>query len=276
MPRNKKPKPKTPHNPERPDASDPVGWELWLRGATVRELFSELRRNERQDIVEELAARHAGLVVGLAKRFTGKGEPLEDLVQVANMALVLAIKRYDPKKVAQFVSFATPTILGEIKRYFRDKGWTIRVPRRLQELNRAAHQKIQELTQALGRRPSIPELAEALDCHEEHLIEAVELGQAYRPLSLDAEFDQETREAPTMLRDLSGKLDTNIEAAGLKSALEKALELLPQEERLILTWRFYDNLTQAEIAERLNVSQMQVSRVQKRTLLRLKQILRQP
>lgn len=272
----KKPKLTTRRSQRRPDPNDPVGWKLWLKEAPVRDLFSELRRNERQDIVEELAARHAGLAVGLAKRFMGKGEPLEDLIQVANMALVLAIRRYDPQEFAQFVSFATPTILGEIKRYFRDKGWTIRVPRKLQELNRAAHQKIEELTQTLGRPPSIPELAEALECHEEDLIEAVELGQAYRPLSLDAEFDHEDREIPTMLRNLSGELDTNIEAAGLRAALEEAIDLLPPEERQILTWRFFDNLTQAEIAERLNVSQMQVSRVQKRTLWRLKQILRHP
>lgn len=245
---------------------------------STRELFERYRAapegKEREAIQDELFTRYSRLVVGLAKRFKDKGEPFQDLVQVGYLGLLLAISRYEPERNTEFVSFATPTILGEIRRYFRDKGWTIRVPRRLQELNLRVHRELPELLQILGRKPTVNDIAEHLQVSPEEVLEALEIGQAYSPLSLDTEHEVKPGHNPTTLQNISGTLDPNLVGLSLKTVLKSAILQLPERDRQLLEWRFFENLTQAEIARLLKVSQMQVSRLQKIALNKLRQSLK--
>lgn len=241
----------------------------------LRKLFRLYARNKTADVREQLILAHTRLVVNLAKRFANRGEPLKDLIQVGNVGLIQAIDRFDVKRGVEFVTYATPTILGEIKRYFRDKGWTLKVPRRLQELNQQATKAIDALTQELSRSPTIHELAEFLDLNEEDVLEALELGQAYNPLSLDADLSAESDESSARLLDLAGSVDKEIEGLSSKESLRDALQQLPEAERAILFLRFFKNYTQMEVAKKLRVSQMQISRLQQRALRKLRYALGQ-
>lgn len=236
----------------------------------IRKLFALYKKTKDPAIRERLILNHLNLVVNLARRFANRGEPLRDLIQVGNLGLIQAIDRFDLKRRVEFITYATPTILGEIKRYFRDKGWAVKVPRRLQELNLAIAKTIDQLTQGLKRSPTISEIAHHLEVSEEDVLEALELGQAYNPLSLDAEVFSETDECPPTLLDLAGKVDKEIEGLGDKNILKEAIQCLSYKERLIIYWRFYKNQTQIEIAKRLKISQMQVSRIQQRALHRMR------
>lgn len=251
---------------------------LPLKGLSTKELFEHLAETtdhrQKEAIKQELIERYSRLVVGLAKRFKGKGEPFSDLVQVGHLGLVLAIERYDHTRDADFVSFATPTILGEIKRYFRDRGWALRVPRKLQELNLKIHRVLPELTQILDRKPTTQDLAEYLGVEKEEVIQALEVGSYYFSLSLDAEYETKEGQKPTALKNISGEEDQDLESISWKTALQEALRKLPKNDREILQFRFFENLTQAEIASRMKVSQMQISRLQKVALSRLRKMLK--
>lgn len=241
----------------------------------LRALFKLYARHKTADVREKLILAHTRLVVNLAKRFANRGEPLKDLIQVGNVGLIQAIDRFDVKRGVEFVTYATPTILGEIKRYFRDKGWTLKVPRRLQELNQRATKAIDGLTQELSRSPTIHELAEFLELHEEEVLEALELGQAYNPLSLDAEISAESDDASARLMDLAGSVDKEIEGLSSKESIRDALQQLSEAERAIVYLRFFKNCTQMEVAKKLRVSQMQISRLQQRALRKLRYALGQ-
>lgn len=239
----------------------------------IRRLFRVYAKNKNTGVREKLILAHTRLVINLAKRFSNRGEPLKDLIQVGNVGLIQAIDRFDTNRGTEFVTYATPTILGEIKRYFRDKGWTLKVPRRLQELNQHATKAIDALTQEFSRSPTIHELAEHLELSEEEVLEALELGQAYNPLSLDAELTVESDDAAAKLLDLAGGLDKEIEGISSKEALQDALHQLPAAERAIVILRFFKNYTQMEVAKKLQVSQMQISRLQQRALRKLRYVL---
>jgi RNA polymerase sigma-B factor len=197
-----------------------------------------------------------GLAQQLARRFLHRGEPLEDLVQVASIALVKSVDRFDPGRGVDFAAFATSTIIGELKRHFRDKGWAVRASRRVQELYLELGHATGTLIQELGRSPTVAELARATGSTEEAVIEAIEAGQGYRAASIDA---SENDDDPLSYR--LGRLDARYDSVEERALLAPALAMLPPRERSILRMRFVQGLTQSEIAAAIGVSQMHVSRL---------------
>ncbi|MDH2415342.1 RNA polymerase sigma factor SigF [Nocardioides sp. CER19] len=218
---------------------------------------------------DELVALHQPLVEHCARRFRNRGEPYEDLLQVGAIGLLKAIDRFDADRGVEFSTYATPTILGEIKRHFRDKGWAIRVPRRLQELRMQIAAASADLTQTLGRSPTAPELAAAMECSVEEIVEGLESGNAYATLSLDAGDDAEDG-AATIL-DGIGIDDVNLAHIDLRESIKPLLEELGHREKRILLLRFFRNMTQSQIADEIGVSQMHVSRLLSRTLAQLRE-----
>jgi RNA polymerase sigma-B factor len=224
---------------------------------------------------DELVVAHLNLVRYLAVKFANRGESLDDLIQVGTVGLLKAIDRFDLDRGVEFTTYATPTIVGEIKRYFRDKGWAVKVPRRLQELNLAVNRAIEKLNVKLGHSPTVAELAAHLGASEEDILEAQELGQAYNLLSLDTELSGEGDKKSQTLADYIGQTDAGLELLEDKANLERAFEVLTRRERVILYLRFYESVSQTEIAKRLNVSQMHVSRLQQKALDKLRGVLQE-
>jgi len=211
---------------------------------------------------DEIALRFQPLAEYLARKFAGRGEPFDDLVQVANIGLLNAIDRFDPDRGAQFSTYAAATIVGELKRHFRDKGWSIRVPRGLQELGLRLNRVLPVLAQTLGRSPTIAELALELAVTEEDVVEAMDAIQAYSTTSLDAPVGEEGF-API---DTLGEPDPSMDALDEWATLAPAVRELPERERKVLYLRFFSGLTQSEIAAQIGVSQMHVSRILSQTL----------
>jgi RNA polymerase sigma-B factor len=225
---------------------------------------------EREELREELVVAHLNLVRFLAMKFVNRGEPLDDLVQVGTLGLLKAIDRFDTERGVEFTTYATPTIVGEIKRHFRDKGWAVKVPRRLQELNQSVNRSIDALAIELGRSPTVAELAEKLNASEEEILEAQELGQAYNLLSLDSEVGGDGDKKSQTLADTVGMTDAGMELLEDRANLERAFHVLTGRERVIIYLRFYESVSQTEIAARLQVSQMHVSRLQAKALEKLR------
>ncbi|MFN8193856.1 MAG: RNA polymerase sigma factor SigF [Nocardioidaceae bacterium] len=219
---------------------------------------------------DELVQLHLPLVEHSARRFRNRGEPFEDLVQVGTIGLIKAIDRFDTDRGVEFSTYATPTVIGEIKRHFRDKGWAIRVPRRLQELRQSIATAAAELTQANGRSPTPRELAEAVGCSVEEIVEGLESSNAYATLSLDA--GQDTENGASMLESL-GVDDENLEHVEIRESLKPLLDGLDPREKRILLLRFFKNMTQSQIAAEIGVSQMHVSRLLTSTLAQLRSSL---
>jgi len=239
------------------------------------ELFMRLRdpsssEGTQAECRNALVQLHLPLVEHCARRFRNRGEPMEDLVQVGTIGLIKAVDRFDLERAVEFSTYATPTILGEIKRYFRDKGWAIRVPRRLQELRMQISSAGAELTQRLGRSPTPRELAEAIGCSVEEIVEGLESSNAYSTLSLDAGDDSD--DGPSML-DAIGVEDDALDQVEVRESIRPLLESLPPREKKILLLRFFKNMTQSQIAAEIGVSQMHVSRLLTRTLAQLRQSL---
>lgn len=237
------------------------------------ELFAVLRDEAGSDASHEgaregLVHLHLPLVEHCARRFRNRGEPFEDLVQVGTIGLLKSIDRFDLERGVEFSTYATPTIIGEIKRYFRDKGWAIRVPRRLQELRMQIGSASADLTQSLGRSPTPRELAERIGCTVEEILEGIESSNAYSTLSLDAS-DNDEDGAATML-DAIGVDDENLEHVEIRESIKPLLDRLDAREKKILLLRFFKNMTQSQIAEEIGVSQMHVSRLLSRTLDQLR------
>ena len=250
--------------------------------------FAELRSNRALDggpdhsgvsefdrLRNELVVAHLNLVRYLAVKFANRGEALDDLIQVGTVGLLKAIDRFDLERGVEFTTYATPTIVGEIKRYFRDKGWAVKVPRRLQELNLSVNRAIEKLTVKLGHSPTVTELAQHLGASEEDILEAQELGQAYNLLSLDTELNGDGDKKSQTLADYVGQNDAGLELLEDRANLERAFQVLTGRERVILYLRFYESVSQTEIAKRLNVSQMHVSRLQQKALEKLKNFLQE-
>ncbi|HTA39724.1 MAG TPA: SigB/SigF/SigG family RNA polymerase sigma factor [Candidatus Acidoferrales bacterium] len=225
---------------------------------------------ERESLREELVVAHLNLVRFLAMKFVNRGEPLDDLVQVGTLGLLKAIDRFDTERGVEFTTYATPTVVGEIKRHFRDKGWAVKVPRRLQELNQSVNRSIDALAIELGRSPTVAELAEKLNASEEEILEAQELGQAYNLLSLDSEVGGDGDKKSQTLADTVGMTDAGMELLEDRANLERAFHVLSGRERVIIYLRFYESVSQTEIAARLQVSQMHVSRLQAKALEKLR------
>jgi RNA polymerase sigma-B factor len=240
--------------------------------ADAERLFAEYRRTQDPAIREELVVTHENLVRFLAAKFANRGEPLEDLIQVGMIGLINAIDRFEPDRGIKFSTYATPTIVGEIKRYFRDRSWNLKVPRWLQELNLQVTRANERLTGVLGRSPTVLEIAEDVGCTEEQALNAMELGNAYETISLDSRLAVEG-DAPLTLNDSIGHQDLDLDQIDSYDDLKEALEHLDNRERMILYLRFFQDLSQTEVARRLNISQMHVSRLQHRALKRLKEIM---
>ena len=239
----------------------------------TRELLSRLAGADdvaREQLREELVVAHLNLVRFLAMKFVNRGEPLDDLVQVGTLGLLKAIDRFDTERGVEFTTYATPTIVGEIKRHFRDKGWAVKVPRRLQELNQSVNRSIDALAIELGRSPTVAELAAKLNASEEEILEAQELGQAYNLLSLDSEVGGDGDKKSQTLADTVGMTDAGMELLEDRANLERAFHVLTGRERVIIYLRFYESVSQTEIAARLQVSQMHVSRLQAKALEKLR------
>ena len=232
----------------------------------VRSLFERYRRTQDGETRKQLVEAHLGLVEYLARRFAGRGEPLEDLVQVASIGLLKAVDRFDPAREVEFSTYATPTIVGELKRHFRDKGWAVRVPRRLQELNLQLAEIMSTLSQQLGRPPTVAEMAEAAGTTDEEVLEGLDSAHAYSLASLDAPAGEED----LALREQLGSEDETLELLEYRTSLIPLLESLPPRERLMLYLRFFKGMTQSEIADRLGISQMHVSRLLAKTLMNLR------
>ena len=204
----------------------------------------------------------------LANRFAGRGEPIDDLFQTATVGLIKAVDKFDAERGVDFAAYAIPTIIGEIKRHFRDRTWDIRVPRRLQELRLSLSEATSTLLQTLGRSPTVSDLAHHLGITDEEVLEGLEGARAYNAVSLSTPTADGDR--ATELGDLLGAEDAEFELAELRVALGPALAALDRREQRILTLRFYGNMTQSQIADQIGVSQMHVSRLLARALAKLR------
>jgi RNA polymerase sigma-B factor len=233
----------------------------------LRRKFHEYAETRDRALRDELVTAHMGLAEYLARRFTNRGEPLDDLVQVAALGLLKAVDRFDPERGLEFSTYATPTIVGELKRHFRDKGWAVRVPRRVQELHLRLASVVGLLSQELGRSPTIGEIAQSAAVSEEEVLEAIEAGHAYRFTSLDAPSgnDEELSLSAELGAEDQGLIDSEH-----RVTLSPLIAQFPPRERMILHLRFFEGMTQSEIAGRLGISQMHVSRLLARALAQLR------
>jgi RNA polymerase sigma-B factor len=234
-------------------------------GRAVDERFGIYRKTRDRRLRDDLVEEHAPLAHFLARRFANRGEPVDDLVQVALVGLLKAVERFDPGRGLQFSTFATPTILGELKRHFRDRGWAVRVPRRVQELHLQLGRIVAALGQEFGRSPTPAEVAERAGVSEEEVLEAMEAGSLYRLVSLDAPATRDEDEASELVACL-GDEDPAFDQIEHRAELDDLLGALPDRERRIVELRFFEGMTQSEIAERVDVSQMHVSRLLARSL----------
>ncbi len=261
---------------DAPETDEPVIIESTDRPdrALARELFGELAATSDDDprhrqVRDQLVEMHLPLVEYLARRFRNRGEPFDDLVQVATIGLIKSIDRFDLERGVEFSTYATPTIVGEVKRHFRDKGWAIRVPRRLQELKLALTKASSELSQRNGRAPTVAELAAHLELTEDEVLEGLESSNAYSAISLDApDLGDDDSSA---MSDTLGMTDQALEGVEYRESLKPLLEQLPPREKRILLLRFFANMTQSQIAAELGISQMHVSRLITRTLAQLRE-----
>lgn len=256
-----------------PSEQRPSRWgdDQRLREKDLIATFSTLPDGpERQAVRDELVTMHLPLVKHLARRYRDRGETLDDLVQVGTVGLINAVDRYDPTRGVEFSTFATPTILGEIRRHFRDRAWAVKVPRRLQELQSSVASTTESLTHSLGRTPTVREIAESLGATSEDVLDALEVRGAYAASSLDAGAD-DSSDGPHAVVHTLGGIDPALEEVEYRESLRPLLEALPERERRIVLLRFFHNQSQSQIAEQLGISQMHVSRLLARSLAMLRQ-----
>lgn len=247
--------------------SDQLAWDK----DRTRELFRLYKEEGDEEAREQLIESHLNLVRYLASKFKNRGEPLEDLVQVGSVGLIKAIDRFDPDRGLEFTTFATPTIMGEIKRHFRDKGWSVRVPRRLQELSAKVNQVTDELTAELNRTPTVEEIAERLDTSVDEVLEAMESSSAYSAVPLEGGTTDD-EDAPSVI-DRFASDDLELLSSDDRMVIEDAIAGFSPREQEALRMRFVEGLTQVEIAEKLGISQVQVSRLLRRALKRVQECL---
>lgn len=243
------------------------GKSAWDKEKT-RELFRRFKEEGDMDAREKLVMSHLNLVRFIASKFKNRGEPIDDLIQVGYLGLLKAIDRFDPSRGLEFTTFATPTIMGEIKRHFRDKGWSVRVPRRLQELSAKVNQATDTLTSQLQRSPTIAEIADYLDATVDEVLEAMESSSAYSSVSLEAPSGADDDDTPSVI-DRYATEDSDLAFTDDRIIIEEALANFSPRERDVIEMRFLKGMTQIEIAEKLGISQVQVSRLLRRTLKKI-------
>lgn len=226
----------------------------------IDQLFSSYKQSQDRVLREQLVLAHTSRAVSLARKFANRGEPVDDLVQVATIGLLKAIDRFDPARGVQFSTYATVTIVGEIRRHFRDRFWTIRVPRGLRELNNRLMRTGDRLSQELGRTPAVAEIARACSVGLERAIEAYEVGRAYHPASLDGPIEGEEQ------YDRLGADDPVLQGVEDRVSLEHAVHCLPDRLQATIRMRYYQGWGQAEVARRLGTSQTAVSRIERQAL----------
>jgi RNA polymerase sigma-B factor len=245
--------------------------------ADLAPLFDELAAlgsgdERRGELRDRIVAAHLPLAHNIARRFVHRGEPQDDLEQVATVGLIHAVDRFEPDRGSDFLSFAIPTITGEVRRHFRDHAWAVRVPRRLKDLHVSIGSAISELSQQYGRAPTASELAAHLKLPREQILEGLEAANAYRSSSLDSLLDPSA--TGVALEDVVGVADAELERVEFRTTLAPLLEELQPRERAILKLRFFAGMTQSQIAQQIGLSQMHVSRLLARTLARLRAELR--
>ncbi|MBY4798099.1 SigB/SigF/SigG family RNA polymerase sigma factor [Collinsella sp. AGMB00827] len=236
----------------------------------TRELFRRFKEHDDLEAREQLVLSHLNLVRFLANKFKNRGEPLDDLMQVGYLGLLKAIDRFDISRGLEFTTFATPTILGEIKRHFRDKGWSVRVPRRLQELSAKVNQTTDILTAELQRSPTVEEIADYLDSSVDEVLEAMESSSAYSSVPLEGAGFSDFDDAPSVI-DRYATEDEALNLTDDRLVIEEALADFSPREREVIELRFVKGMTQIEIAKLLGISQVQVSRLLRRTLKKVQE-----
>lgn len=228
---------------------------------------------EDEEIQEKIVLTYQDLVHSIARKYAKNNTIHEDLVQVGMLGLLAAIKRYDPTLGKSFESFAIPTIIGEIKRFIRDKTWSVHVPRRIKELGPKIKKATEELTINNQTSPSVKEIANYLDVSEEEVLETMEMVQSYKALSVDKKIEADSDGSQVSILDLIGQSDDGFEKTDLRLLLEKVLPILSEREQQILKYTYFENKSQKETGDLMNVSQMHVSRIQRRALVKLREAL---
>ena len=236
----------------------------------IMDLFREYKETNDPAIRERLIEEHLYIAEILSKRYANRGIDYDDIFQIASIGLIYAVDRFEVEKGFQFSSFATPTIIGEIKKHFRDKGWTIRVPRRIQELSKKVNNAKVDLSQKLQRVPTVGDIAEHLNHTEEEVLEAMEGSKVYAPQSLDITFDSGGDDKDITLSDLIGEEDFYFNKIENSDFILKTMENLNEVEQQIIIERYFNKKTQVSIADDLDISQMTVSRIEKRVLEKLR------
>lgn len=271
-----------PNNKQSPRASSRLRTQLPLKKTKrsirdkqkTKELFKRYKETGDEQAREQLVLAHLNLARFLASKFKNRGESLDDLVQVATIGLIKAIDRFDISRGLEFTTFATPTIMGEIKRHFRDKGWSVRVPRRLQELSAKVTQVSDKLTEKLQRSPSVDEIAQALGVSVDEVLEAMESAHAYTSVSLDVpQGDDDDGTQSSTVIDKYALVDEDLESSDDRIVLEQAIKDFSEREQQIIRMRFLEGFTQVEIAQKLQISQVQVSRLLRKTLQKFQEKL---
>ncbi len=236
-----------------------------------KDLFVKYKQSKSIEDRNRIVEKYLYIVNILVKRYLNKGVEYDDLYQVGSMALVLAAERYDPDKGVDFPAFATPTILGEIKRYFRDKGWGMKVPRKLKDLSIKIPKVQQELENEFQRTPKISEIAERLEVSEDLILEALESGRAYSPYSLQQTIEESESDGGAFIERYTGEEDSNFETFENADFLERIMKTFSPEEKKFCSMRFVEGKTQQQIAQELKVSQMTVSRIEKKIKMKFKE-----
>ncbi|WP_027964893.1 RNA polymerase sigma factor SigB [Halalkalibacillus halophilus] len=237
----------------------------------IYELINHLHQHPNDEAVQErIIRKYENLVHSIAKKYSKNSEIHEDLVQVGMLGLLAAIRRYDESFGKSFESFAVPTIIGEIKRFIRDKTWSVHVPRRIKELGPKIKKAVEELTTDMQDSPSVPEIAAYLEVSEEEVLETMEMGKSYNALSTDRKIEADSDGSTVTILDLVGNQDDGYEQTDYKMLIDKILPLLNEREQEILKCTYFENLSQKETGERLGLSQMHVSRLQRRALRKLR------
>ncbi|WP_416148593.1 RNA polymerase sigma factor SigB [Salipaludibacillus sp. HK11] len=240
----------------------------------VLKLIAEFQRTNDDELQTELVLEYENLVHALARKFSRGQRHDEDLVQVGMIGLLAAFRRFDPDFGRSFESFAVPTIVGEIKRFIRDKTWSVHVPRRIKELGPKIKAAVEELTTILQRSPQVEEIADHLGVSEEEVLETMEMGKSYQALSVDRSIEADDEGSAVTLLDLVGSKEDGYEQTDQQLLLEKAFTVLTTREKQILQLTYFENLSQKETGEKLEISQMHVSRLQRRALQKLRESIR--
>lgn len=243
------------------------------RSEGMLERFVEYRRTQDRDLRNELIEEHRWIAVHCARRFDKRGEPLDDLVQVAQLGVLKAVQRFDPEHGASFTTFAMPTVLGELRRHFRDATWALRVPRRMKDLHVELSGEIERLSQRLQRPPTVDEIAASLQVTSDDVLHAMEASSAYRAAPLTPPSDDDSEEDSSAEGSTLGGIDGSFLVADDRHELAALLATLPARQRQILHLRFFEEMTQSEIAEIVGISQVHVSRLLRASVDKLRDVL---